>query len=61
MFLNEYLQYFYEINQKLLNATRHAYCFFELKLKKSNKNNKFSFEFNVINDDDDIEINFDVF
>ena len=56
MFLNEQLQRFCEIDQKLLNATRHAYCFFELQLKKSNENNKFLFKFNVVDDDENIDV-----
>ena len=56
MFLNEYFQRFCEINQKLLNATRHAYRFFELQFEKLNENNKFSFKFDVINDDEDADV-----
>ena len=56
MFLNEHFQRFCEIDQKLLNATRHAYCFFELQLEKSNENNKFSFEFDVVDDDEDADV-----
>ena len=52
MFLNEHLQRFCEIDQKLLNATRYAHCFSELKLSKLNENNEFSFKFNVINDNE---------
>ena len=61
MFLNEHLQYFCEIDQKLLNATRHAYCLSKIKLLKLNKKNKFLFKFNVVDDDDDVEINFNDF
>ena len=61
MFLNKHLQRLCEIDQKLLNATRHAYRLFKLKLQKLNENNEFSFEFNVVDDDDDVEINFDIF
>ena len=56
MFLNEHLQRFCEINQKLLNATRHAYRLFKLQLKKSNENNEFLFEFNVVNDDENADV-----
>ena len=56
MFLNEHLQRFCEINQRLLNATRHTYRLFELQLEKSNENNKFSFEFNVVNDDENADV-----
>ena len=61
MFLNEHFQRFCEIDQKLLNATRHAYRLFKMKFSKSNENSEFSFEFNVVDDDDDAEINFNVF
>ena len=61
MFLNEHFQRFYEIDQKLLNATRHAYRLSKIKLLKSNEKNKFSFEFNVVDDDDDAEIDFNDF
>ena len=61
MFLNEYFQRFCEIKQKLINTTRHAYCLFKLKFNKNNKNNKFLFKFNVVNDDDNVKINFNVF
>ena len=61
MFLNKHFQYFCEINQKLLNATRHAYCFSKIKLLKLNEIIKFIFKFNVINDDDDVKINFNGF
>ena len=61
MFLNEHFQCFCEIDQKLLNATRYAYHLLKMKLLKSNKKNKFSFEFNVVDDDDDVEINFNDF
>ena len=56
MFLNEHFQRFCEIDQKLLNATRHAYYFFELQLKKLNENNKFSCKFNVVNDDENADV-----
>ena len=56
MFLNQHFQYFYEINQKLLNAMRHAYYFFKLQLKKSDENNKFSVKFNVVNDDENADV-----
>ena len=56
MFLNEHFQRFCEINQKLLNATRHAYRLFELQLKKLNENNKFSFEFDVVDDDENADV-----
>ena len=56
MFLNEYLQRFCEIDQKLLNATRHVYCFLELQLEKSNENNEFSFKFNVVDDDENADV-----
>ena len=61
MFLNEHFQHFCEIDQRLLNATRHTYHFSKIKFSKSNKKNKFSFEFNVVDDDDDTEINFNDF
>ena len=56
MFLNEHLQRFCEINQKLLNATRHAYRLFELQLEKSNENNEFSFKFDVVNNDENADV-----
>ena len=56
MFLNEHFQRFCEIDQKLLNATRHTYRFFKLQLKKSNENNKSSFKFNVVNDDENADV-----
>ena len=56
MFLNEHLQRFCKIDQKLLNATRHAYCLFKLQFKKSNENNEFSFKFDVIDDDEDADV-----
>ena len=56
MFLNEYFQRFCKIHQKLLNATRYAYRLFKLQFKKLNKNNKFSFKFNVVNDDKNVNI-----
>ena len=43
------------MNQKLLNATCHTYCLFKLQLEKSNENNKFSFKFNVVNDDENAD------
>ena len=61
MFLNKHFQRFCEIDQKLLNATRHAYRLSKIKLSKLNEKNKFSFEFNVVDDDDDVEINFNDF
>ena len=61
MFLNEHFQHFCEIDQKLLNATRHAYHFPKMKLSKLNEKNKFSFKFNIVNDDDDVKINFNDF
>ena len=59
MFLNEHFQRFCEIDQKLLNATRYAYYFFEMKFSKSNENNKFLFKFNVVDDDNNVKIDFD--
>ena len=56
MFLNEHFQRFCEINQKLLNATRHVYRFLELQLKKSDENNKFSFKFDVVDDDENANV-----
>ena len=56
MFLNKHLQRFCEINQKLLNATRHAHCFFKLQLKKLNKNNEFLFKFNIVNDNENVNV-----
>ena len=56
IFLNEYLQRFYEIDQRLLNATRHAYRLFKLQLKKSDEDNEFSFKFNVVNDDENADV-----
>ena len=53
MFLNKH---FREINQKSLNATRHVYRFFKLQFKKSNENNKFSFKFNIVNDDENANV-----
>ena len=55
MFLNEHLQRFCEIDQKLLNATRHVYRLFKLQLEKSDENNKFSFKFNVVDDDENVD------
>ena len=31
------------------------YCFLKLQLEKSNENNKFSFKFNVIDDDENTD------
>ena len=56
MFLNEHFQRFCEINQRLLNATRHAYCFLKLQFKKSDKNSEFSFKFNVVNDHESADV-----
>ena len=56
MFLNEHFQRFCEINQKLLNATYYAYFFLKLQLEKLNKNNKFLFKFNVVNDDENVNV-----
>ena len=61
MFLNEHFQRFCEIDQKLLNATRHAYHFSKIKLLKLNEKSEFSFNFNVVDDDDNIEIDFNDF
>ena len=61
MFLNKHFQRFCEIDQKLLNATRHAYRLLKMKLSKLNKKNEFSFKFNVVDDDDDVEIDFNDF
>ena len=61
MFLNKHFQRFYEIGQKLLNATRHAYRLLKIKLSKLNEKNKFLFKFNVVDDDNDAEINFNNF
>ena len=61
MFLNKYFQRFYKIDQKLLNATRHAYHFSKMKFLKLNEKNEFLFEFSVVNDDNDVEINFNDF
>ena len=61
MFLNEHFQHFYKINQKLLNATRHVYRFSKIKLLKLNEKNKFSFQFNIVDDDNDVKINFNDF
>ena len=61
MFLNKHFQCFCEIDQKLLNATRHVYRFSKIKFLKLNKKNKFLFKFNVINDDNDVKINFNNF
>ena len=56
MFLNEHFQRLCEIDQRLLNATRHAYRFFELQLEKSNENSEFSFKFNVVDDDENADV-----
>ena len=56
MFLNKHFQHFCEIDQKLLNATRHAYRLFKLQFKKLNENNKFSFEFDVVDDDENADV-----
>ena len=40
---------------------RHAYHFSKIKFSKSNKKNEFLFEFNVVDDDDNVEINFNDF
>ena len=56
MFLNEHLQCFCEIDQKLLNVTRHAYCLLKLQLEKSDKNNKFLFKFDVVDDDENADV-----
>ena len=61
MFLNEHLQRFCEIDQKLLNATRHAYRLSKIKLSKLNEKSEFLFKFNVVDDDDNIKINFSDF
>ena len=54
MFLNEYFQRFCKINQRLLNTIRHAYCLFKLQFEQLNKNNKFLFKFDVVDDDENI-------
>ena len=56
IFLNEHFQRFCEINQKLLNATRHAYRLFKLQFKKSNENSEFSFKFNVVNNNENADV-----
>ena len=56
MFLNEHFQRLCEINQRLLNATRHAYRFLELQLEKLNENNEFLFKFDVVDDDEDVDV-----
>ena len=61
MFLNEHFQRLCEIDQRLLNATRYAYHFSKIKLSKSNKKSEFSFKFNVVNDDDNAETDFNDF
>ena len=58
MFLNEYFQRFYEIDSRLLNATRYAYHLSKTKFLKSNEKSEFLFKFNVVDDDDDVKINF---
>ena len=40
---------------------RHAYRLSKMKLSKSNEKNEFLFEFNVVDDDDDVEIDFNDF
>ena len=61
MFLNKHLQRFCEIGQKLLNATRHTYCLSKIKFLKLNEKNKFLFEFNVVDDDENVKIDFNNF
>ena len=61
MFLNEHFQRFCEIGQKLLNATRHAYHLSKMKFLKSNEKNEFLFKFNVVDDDDDVKVDFNDF
>ena len=56
MFLNEHFQRLCEIDQRLLNAMCHAYRLFELQFKKSDENNKFSFKFNVVDDDENADV-----
>ena len=56
MFLNEHFQRLCEIDQRLLNATRYAYCLFELQLEKSDKDSEFLFKFNIVNDDEDADV-----
>ena len=56
IFLNKHFQRFCQINQKLLNATRHAYRLLKQQLKKSDENNKFSFKFDVVNDDENVNV-----
>ena len=56
MFLNEHFQRFCKIDQKLLNATRHAYRLLKLQLKKLNENNEFSFKFDVVDDDENADV-----
>ena len=34
----------------------HTYRLFELQLKKLNENNEFSFEFDVVDDDEDADV-----
>ena len=42
---------------------RHVYRFFELQLKKLNKNSKFLFKFNIVDDNEDADVfqSFNVF
>ena len=61
MFLNEHFQRFCEIDQRLLNATHYAYRLSKMKFSKLNEKNEFSFEFSVVDDDDDVEIDFNDF
>ena len=61
MFLNKHLQRFCEIDQKLLNATRYAYRLSKIKFSKSNEKNEFLFKFNVVDDNDNIKIDFNDF
>ena len=56
MFLNESFQCFCEIDQKLLNATRHTYRLFKLQLEKLNENNELKFKFNIINDNENADV-----
>ena len=61
MFLNKHFQRFCEIDQRLLNATRHAYRLSKMKFSKSNEKSEFSFKFNVVDDDSNVEIDFNDF
>ena len=61
MFLNKHFQRFYEIDQRMFNATRYAYRLSKIKLSKSNKKNEFLFKFNIVDDDNDAEIDFNNF